>query len=82
MEPRSIISAAIFSISANLAAVTFLAPNPAMAETIAQSRSGCVRQTMYDAMGNIRRGMTAEAVAFACSNNRDVPGYVIIVGRK
>lgn len=28
--------------------------------------SECVRQTMYDYLGNIRPGMTTEAAAFAC----------------
>ena len=81
MKPRSLSSAVIFSISASFATVTVFAPNPATAQTLVQSRSECVRQTMYDAMGNIRRGMTAEAAAFACSNPRSVPGSVIILGQ-
>ncbi|HEY9666845.1 MAG TPA: hypothetical protein V6C91_08565 [Coleofasciculaceae cyanobacterium] len=69
MKLRSITPATIVSllpISTTLAAIAFLAPTPATAQLLHQPQSQCIQRTMYDAFGNIKPGMTAEAAAFAC----------------
>ncbi|AFZ19952.1 hypothetical protein [Allocoleopsis franciscana] len=69
MKLTVVASSTLFSlipISTTLAAIAFLAPSPAAAQTSGYAQSDCVRQTMYDYFGNIRPGMNAEAAAFAC----------------
>lgn len=69
MKLTVVASATILSlipIATTLAAISFLAPSPAAAQTSGYAHSDCVRQTMYDPFGNIRPGMNAEAAAFAC----------------
>lgn len=71
MKLTVVASATILSlipIATTLAAIAFLAPSPAAAQTSGYAQSDCVRQTMYDYFGNIRPGMTADAAAFACRN--------------
>ncbi len=72
MKLRIITSATLLSLiplSVTLATIAFL-PNPAVAQVLGQSPSDCVREVMYDTFGNVKRGMTAEAAAFACRNAR------------
>ena len=69
MKLRAISKATIFSlIPISVTLATFLVPNPATAQSLGQAQSDCMRQTLYDSFGNVRRGMTAEAAAFACGS--------------
>lgn len=82
MKLTVVASATVLSLipmATTLAAIAFLAPSPAAAQTSAYAQSDCVRQTMYDYFGNIRPGMNAEAAAFACRSakrNNDVSNCV------
>lgn len=69
MKLKAIASATIFSlIPISVSLATFFVPNLAAAQSLGQAQSDCMRQTLYDSFGNVRRGMTAEAAAFACSS--------------
>jgi chromosome condensin MukBEF complex kleisin-like MukF subunit len=69
MKLTTITSTSILSlipVSVFLTLTPLLLMTPATAQTSGHVQSECVRQTMYDAFGNIRPGMTAEAAAWAC----------------
>jgi hypothetical protein len=69
MKLTTIASTSILSwilISVFLTLTPLLLTTQTTAQTSGHIQSECVRQTMYDAFGNIRPGMTAEAAAWAC----------------